>query len=70
MLDELLKRDFVFTDNSNGWFLLKKGLKPGQKPDIMNITAPDIVGDLQRKAVEASSDIVFTNTFGTNAKTL
>ena len=70
MLDELLKRDFVFTDNSNGWFLLKKGLKPGQKPDIMNITAPDIVGDLQRKAVEAGSDIVFTNTFGTNAKTL
>jgi 5-methyltetrahydrofolate--homocysteine methyltransferase len=70
LLDELLKRDFVFTDNSNGWFLLKKGLKPGQKPDIMNITAPDIVGDLQRKAVEAGSDIVFTNTFGTNAKTL
>lgn len=70
MLDELLKRDFVYTDNSNGWILLKKGLKPGQRPDIMNITAPDIVGDLQRKAVEAGSDIVFTNTFGTNAKTL
>ncbi|NLT14527.1 MAG: homocysteine S-methyltransferase family protein [Clostridiales bacterium] len=70
MLDELLKRDFVFTDNSNGWILLKKGLKPGQRPDIMNITAPDIVGDLQRKAVEAGSDIVFTNTFGANAKTL
>jgi 5-methyltetrahydrofolate--homocysteine methyltransferase len=36
----------------------------------MNITAPEIVGDLQRKAVEAGSDIVFTNTFGANAKTL
>jgi 5-methyltetrahydrofolate--homocysteine methyltransferase len=70
LLDELLKRDFVFTDNSNGWILLKKGLKPGQRPDIMNVTAPDIVGDLQRQAVEAGSDIVFTNTFGTNAKTL
>jgi 5-methyltetrahydrofolate--homocysteine methyltransferase len=70
LLDELLKRDFVFTDNSNGWMLMKKGLKPGQRPDIMNITAPDIVGDLQRQAVEAGSDIVFTNTFGTNAKTL
>ncbi len=70
MLDELLKRKFIFTDNSNGWILLKKGLKPGQRPDIMNITAPEIVGELQRKAVEAGSDIVFTNTFGANAKTL
>ncbi len=70
MLDELLKRDFVFTDNSNGWILLKKGLKPGQRPDIMNVTAPDIVGALQHAAVEAGSDIVLTNTFGTNAKTL
>ena len=70
MFDELLKRDFVFTDNSNGWILLNKGLKPGQRPDIMNITAPEVVGDLQRKAVDEGSDIVFTNTFGTNAKTL
>lgn len=70
MLDELLKRDFVFFDNANGWILLKSGLKPGQRPDIMNITAPHIVEELQRKAVEAGSDIVCTNTFGANAKVL
>lgn len=70
LLNNLLKRDFVFFDNANGWILLKKGLKPGQRPDIMNITAPDTVADLQRQAVKAGSDIVCTNTFGANAKTL
>lgn len=57
-------------DNAPGWILLKSGLKPGQRPDIMNITAPQIVEDLQRKAAEAGSDIINTNTFGANAKTL
>jgi 5-methyltetrahydrofolate--homocysteine methyltransferase len=70
LLGELLKRDFVFLDNANGWILMKNGLKPGQRPDIMNITAPELVESLQRKAVEAGSDIVCTNTFGANAKTL
>jgi 5-methyltetrahydrofolate--homocysteine methyltransferase len=70
LLDELLKRDFVFFDNAPGWILLKSGLKPGQRPDIMNITAPQIVEDLQRKAKDAGSDILCTVTFGANAKTL
>jgi 5-methyltetrahydrofolate--homocysteine methyltransferase len=70
MLSELLKRDFVFFDNANGWILLKSGLKPGQRPDIMNMTAPEVVESLQRKTVEAGSDIICTNTFGANAKTL
>lgn len=70
MLNELLKRDFVFFDNAYGWLLLKRGLKPGQRPDIMNMTAPDVVMDLQRETVSAGSDIVCTNTFGVNAKTL
>jgi 5-methyltetrahydrofolate--homocysteine methyltransferase len=70
LLGDLLKRDFVFLDNANGWILMKNGLKPGQRPDIMNITAPAVVESLHRRVVEAGSDIVCTNTFGANAKTL
>lgn len=70
MLIELLKQDFVFFDNAIGWLLLKSGLKAGQRPDIMNITAPDAVESLQRKTCEAGSDIICTNTFGANAKAL
>jgi 5-methyltetrahydrofolate--homocysteine methyltransferase len=70
VLDALLKRDFVFFDNANGWIMLKRGLKPGQRPDIMNMTAPDIVEAVQRETREAGSDIICTNTFGANARTL
>ncbi len=70
MLGELLKRDFVFFDNAYGWILMKSGLKPGQRPEILNITAPELVESLQRKTVDAGSDIVCTNTFGANAKVL
>lgn len=70
MLDELLKRDFVFFDNAHGWILMKCGLKPGQRPEILNITAPELVESQHRKTVEAGSDIVCTNTLGANAKAL
>ena len=70
MLNDLLKKDFVFFDNANGWILLKKALKPGQRPDILNITAPGLVEAQHREVVAAGSDIVCTNTFGANARTL
>jgi 5-methyltetrahydrofolate--homocysteine methyltransferase len=70
VLTDLLKRDFVFFDNGNGWIMLKRGLKPGQRPDIMNMTAPDIVEEIQRESCLAGSDIVCANTFGANRKAL
>lgn len=70
MLTDLLKHEFIFFDNAIGWLLLKSGLKAGERPDIMNVTAPDIVENLQRQAAEAGSDVLCTNTFGANAKTL
>ena len=70
MLEELLKQDFVFLDGAIGWLLLRKGLKPGQRPDIMNITAPDTVYEIQHDYFESGSSILFTNTFGANAVAL
>ncbi len=70
MLDELLKQNFVFFDGAIGWILLRKGLKPGQRPDIMNIIAPEAVYDIQHRYYEAGSDILLTNTLGANAVAL
>ncbi len=70
MLGELLKRDFVFFDGAIGWILLRKGLKAGQRPDIMNIIAPEAVLEIQRSYYEAGSDILLTNTLGANAVAL
>lgn len=61
---------FVFYDGAIGTMLQKSGLKPGQRPDIMNMTAPDAVESIHRMYVDAGSDIICTNTFGANAKAL
>jgi len=50
--------------------LQKYGLKPGDKPDLMNITAPEAVESVHRMYVEAGSDIICTNTFGSNSLNL
>jgi len=64
------ERKYVFFDGAMGTMLQKYGLKPGEKPDPMCITAPDAVEKVHRMYVEAGSDIICTNTFGSNALNL
>jgi 5-methyltetrahydrofolate--homocysteine methyltransferase len=70
LFNGLLERDIVFFDGAIGTMLQKRGLKPGERPDIMNITAPGTVEAAQRLYAEAGSDIINTNTFGANKKNL
>jgi len=61
---------FVFFDGAMGTMLRNYGLSRGVIPDIMNMTAPDAVEDVIRLYIEAGSDIVCTNTFGSNSLNL
>jgi len=61
---------YIFYDGAMGTMLYKNGLKSGDKPDLMNATAPEVVEKIHRMYVEAGSDIVCTNTFGSNALNL
>jgi len=63
-------KKFIFYDGAMGTMLQKRGLEPGRRPDIMNMTAPEEVGNVHRMYVEAGSDIVCANTFGANATAL
>lgn len=60
----------VFYDGAMGTMLLNCGLKPGERPDVLNIAAPEAVENVHRMYVEAGSDIIVTNTFGANAEAL
>ena len=62
--------EFIFYDGAMGTMLQKCGLKPGERPDVLNITAPDAVENVHRLYVDAGSDIICTNTFGANANAL
>jgi len=61
---------FVFYDGAMGTMLQKSGLKPGERPDLMNLTNPEAVENVHRRYVQAGSDIICTNTFGCNADAL
>ncbi|MCL2662818.1 MAG: homocysteine S-methyltransferase family protein [Oscillospiraceae bacterium] len=61
---------YIFYDGAMGTMLYKYGLKSGEKPDLMNILKPEAVESIHRMYVEAGSDIVCTNTFGSNALNL
>ncbi|MCL2226557.1 MAG: homocysteine S-methyltransferase family protein [Oscillospiraceae bacterium] len=62
--------EFVFYDGAMGTMLQKSGLKPGERPDLMNIALPEAVENVHRLYVEAGSDVICTNTFGSNADAL
>ncbi|MCF0120156.1 MAG: homocysteine S-methyltransferase family protein [Oscillospiraceae bacterium] len=70
MISDILNRKFVFFDGATGTMLQKCGLLPGERTDAMNIRLPDAVESVQRLYVDAGSDLICTNTFGANRKTL
>jgi len=61
---------YIYYDGAMGTMLYKHGLQKGEKPDLMNITASEAVESIHKMYVEAGSDIVCTNTFGSNALNL
>ncbi|MCL2634281.1 MAG: homocysteine S-methyltransferase family protein [Oscillospiraceae bacterium] len=63
---ELLKKEYIIFDGAMGTELQKCGLKPGQSPEEMNFSAPEIVKGVIRSYAGAGSDIVSANTFGAN----
>ena len=66
ILNELGRR-LLFLDGGMGTLLQERGLLPGQKPDEWNLLRPDVLREVHRAYYEAGADIVYTNTFGSNA---
>lgn len=51
-------------DGAMGTMLQERGLKPGQAPEELNLTMPEVVAGVHREYREAGADIIVTNTFG------
>jgi 5-methyltetrahydrofolate--homocysteine methyltransferase len=66
MFNDFSGDKIIFYDGAMGTMLQKRGLKPGSKPVLMNMTAPDTVREVHSLYIEAGSDIICTNTFGAN----
>ena len=53
-------------DGAMGTLLQERGLAPGQSPEELNLTLPDVVEGVHRDYVDAGADIIVTNSFGGN----
>ena len=61
---EALRERVLILDGAMGTMLQERGLQPGQSPEELNLTMPDVVASVHRDYVEAGADIIITNTFG------
>ena len=51
-------------DGAMGTMLQQRGLAPGQSPEELNLTMPQVVESVHMDYLHAGADIVITNTFG------
>jgi len=54
----------LVSDGAWGTFLLQKGLKAGECPELWNLTHPDAVREIARSYIDAGADMIETNSFG------
>lgn len=60
----ILNERALVLDGAMGTMLQERGLKPGQSPEELNLTMPEVVAAVHREYVDAGADIIVTNTFG------
>ena len=63
---EFLNNNRVYFDGGMGTLLQEKGLAPGEKPELWNITRRDDIISVHKAYFDAGSNVVTTNTFGAN----
>ena len=63
---EFLKDNIVILDGGMGTILQSKGLMPGEKTEMWNISHPDVIKKVHKAYFDAGSNVVNTNTFGAN----
>jgi len=61
-----LQRNRVILDGGMGTLLQEKGLKPGEQPELWNLTHPAQIVEIHRAYYDAGSHVVCTDTFGAN----
>ena len=64
ILDVLASGKILVSDGAWGTFLQKKGLKPGDCPELWCVDRPDDVLAIAKSYIDAGADMIETNSFG------
>ena len=71
LIDSLRRGDrFWLMDGAMGTQLQKRGMPAGAKPELLNLTHPEMVTAVHRDYLAAGAEILYTNTFGANRRKL
>ena len=61
------RQKLIFLDGAMGTMLQRKGLQPGENPELMNLEHPEWIRDIHGAYAAAGSQVVYANTFGANS---
>lgn len=64
IVERVNRGEILISDGAWGTFLQKKGLKPGECPELWCVERPDDVKEIAAAYFAAGSDLVETNSFG------
>lgn len=59
-----LGREMLVLDGAMGTMLQRQGMPAGECPELLNVTAPEMIGEVLNLYKLAGSDCTITNTFG------
>jgi 5-methyltetrahydrofolate--homocysteine methyltransferase len=64
LLERLAAGEVLIGDGAWGTLLMTRGLKPGEAPEILNRSRPEVLEGIARLYLEAGADLITTNSFG------
>ncbi|MFC2103328.1 homocysteine S-methyltransferase family protein [Bacteroidota bacterium] len=64
ILYRLMNGEILAADGAMGTMLFQRGLKPGDCPELLNLTKPKVLEEIAKLFFEAGANIIQTNTFG------
>lgn len=64
---DLTGKQRIYFDGGMGTLLQSAGLKPGELPEIWNLTHSDVIKNIHLDYLKAGSNVISSNTFGANS---
>jgi len=69
-VNQLTGDRLLLLDGAMGTQLINSGLAPGESPESLNLSKPEVVEAVHTQYLQAGSDVILTNTFGGNRNRL
>ena len=66
VLTEKLNKGILIFDGAFGTELMRRKIRAGTVPELINLTVPEVVYSVHRDYIAAGADVISTDTFGAN----